>query len=75
MPPNVRSRASMMAFDAMPKRFRVFCADYPRTASGIALRGLLDACDGNVPRAKRMLQELLPVTMPPKRKRRRKQYV
>ena len=58
----VRARASMEAFDAMPEEFRRFCAEYPRTARGTALLGLLAESGGDVARAKRALREALPAT-------------
>jgi hypothetical protein len=53
-------RQSMRAWDAMPEEFRRFCADYPRTAAAQQLAEVLDACDGDVDQAKRLLRQLLP---------------
>lgn len=59
--PDPRAARSMAAFDAMPKAFRVFCANYPRTANGMALANLLADCDGRVIAAANRLRELMPV--------------
>ena len=50
----------MTAFDGMPEEFRRFCADYPRTTNAASLAEVLDACDGDVDQAKRLLRQLLP---------------
>jgi hypothetical protein len=51
----------MAAFDEMPEAWRRFCADYPRTARGSSLAGVLDAAGGDVQSAQRSLRYLLPV--------------
>jgi hypothetical protein len=70
-PPNPRSAKSMAAFDRMPKRWRVFCANYPRTAPGGQLAGVLADCDYSVPEAKRLLQRLLPARIPKRKPKKR----
>ena len=57
----MRARASMAAFDGMPEAWRRFCADYPRTARGSSLAGVLDAAGGDVQSAQQSLRYLLPV--------------
>lgn len=59
--PDPRAAQSMAAFDAMPETFRVFCADYARTANGVALSGVLAECGGRVDAAIELLRQLLPV--------------
>jgi hypothetical protein len=59
--PDPRAAQSMAAFDAMPEAFRVFCANYARTANGVALAGVLAECDGRVEAAMETLRFLLPV--------------
>lgn len=59
--PCPRAAASMQAFDSMPETFRRFCANYPRTAKGQSLAQVLNECGGQVPQARRLLPDLLPV--------------
>lgn len=55
-----RLRGSMRAFDGLPSEFRLWCAYYPRTVSGLSLAAILAESQGDVPMAKRLLWQVLP---------------
>jgi hypothetical protein len=58
--PDARAAASMAAFDKLPKRFRRFCAEYPRTTSGQNLRRIYEEGDRKLADAQTMLRYHLP---------------
>lgn len=65
--PNPRAAASMAAFDAMPERWRRFCALYPRTGSGAQLADILTSCRNDVAAAEVELMTIAPVSLPRER--------
>ena len=52
--------ASMRAFDSLPREWREFCANYPRTLNGQDLARVLHMARGNVAEAQMLLRDLLP---------------